>query len=206
MSNDLVALVADVQQEKTLVTLLSERTQALGIRPITVTMLNHPRKDAGVFREAADFLAVYQPPYYDHALVLLDCSWDGSPGTPTAIQSTIKGHLHARGWPDDRCEVIAIAPELEAWVWATSPVVPDVLRTTWEDIHALADQHGYWMDDAAKPHHPKDLLEAVLKHQRRPRSSAVFQELARRVGVRRCQDPAFSLLRETLSRWFPSQS
>ncbi len=138
MSKDLVVLVADIQQEKTLVTLLSERTQALDIRPITFDIFNHPRKDAGVFREAADFLAVYQSPQYDHALVLLDCSWDGSPGAATVIQSTIKGRLHAKGWREDVCEVIAIDPELEAWVWSTSPVVPDVLRTTWEDIRELA--------------------------------------------------------------------
>lgn len=205
MSKGLVVLVADTQQEKTLGTLLGERTQALGIRSITFDIRSHPRKDAGVFREAADFLSVYQSPQYDHALVLLDCSWDGSPGTATAIQSTIKGHLHSRGWREDACEVIAIDPELEAWVWATSPVVPDVLRTTWVDIRELARRHGYWSDEGAKPHHPKDLLEAILKQQRRPRSSAIFQELARRVGLRQCQDPAFSLLRETLVRWFPSQ-
>lgn len=138
--------------------------------------------------------------------MLLDCSWDGSPGAATVIQSTIKGRLHAKGWREDVCEVIAIDPELEAWVWSTSPVVPDVLRTTWEDIRELARHYNYWVDEEAKPHHPKDLLEAILKQQRRPRSSAVFQELALRVGLRQCQDSAFSLLRETLWRWFPSQS
>jgi hypothetical protein len=43
MSKDLVALVADVQQEKTLETLLRERSQALGIRPINFDIYRHPR-------------------------------------------------------------------------------------------------------------------------------------------------------------------
>jgi hypothetical protein len=48
------------------------------------------------------------------------------------------------------------------------------------------------------------LLEAVLRQQGRPRSAAVFQELADRVGLAGCQDPAFVLLRETLVGWFGS--
>lgn len=202
MNKELVVLVADIQQEQTLATLLRERGPSLGIRPVTLDILRHPRKDPGVFHEAADFLAAYLAPVYDRALVLLDATRDGAPGDADFLRQALLRKLIAVGWPRERCEVIVIAPELEIWVWANSPVVPEVLRTNWAAIRDLADRHGHWREGAAKPHEPKALFEAVLWQTHRPRSGAVFQELARRVGLADCQDPAFVLLRETLVRWF----
>lgn len=206
MQGDLVALVADVQQEKTLETLLGERQRSLGIRSVTTQIYRHPRKDAGVFHEAADFLAPYLRSH-ERALVMLDVAWDGAPdGGAQAIRDRLLGQMEIKGWSADRCRVIAIEPELEAWVWATSGVVPDVLRTTWEEIRSLADRLDCWEAGRPKPSAPKELLEALLRQQRRPRSSALFQELARRVSLGGCQDPAFVLLRETLVHWFGKTS
>jgi len=87
-------------------------------------------------------------------------------------------------------------------VWSASPAVAEILRTTWDDIHALGRQRGYWIEGEVKPMRPKELLDAILRQQRRPRSAAIFQELARRVGLAQCQDPAFTLLRDTLALWF----
>jgi hypothetical protein len=202
VSKDLVALVADVQQEKTLETLLRERSHSLGMRAITFDIYRHPRQDAGVYHEAADFLAPYRPPQYRHALVLLDWVWDGAPGDVAFLQSTLLARLGQSGWAAEVAQVIVLDPELEAWAWAASPHVPQVLRTQWGDIHALAQAHGFWRVDEAKPHQPKELLEAILARQRRPRSAAIFQELARRIGLAHCQDPAFVLLRQTLQQWF----
>jgi len=202
VSKDLVVLVADVQQEKTLETLLGERQPSLGMREITFDIFRHPRHDAGVYHEAADFLATYQPPQYAHALIVLDQAWNGAPEDAASMRQAIGQGLQARGWATEAYEVIVMEPELECWVWASSPVVPDVLRTTWDDIRALARQHAYWADGEMKPSQPKELLEAILRQQRRPRSSAIFQDLARRVGLAQCQDPAFTLLRETLALWF----
>lgn len=198
---DLVVLVADVQQEKTLETLLRKRQPSLGIRTIVFDIFRHPRQDPGVFHEAAEFLGPYTSSH-DHALVLLDAAWEGAPGGAGHLCSELVRRLGAKGWGPERCQVIVIRPELEAWVWADSAMVPAVLRTTWDDIHALARRQGYWDEGRPKPDEPKALLEALLRQQRRPRSSALFQELARRVGLARCQDPAFVLLRETLVSWF----
>jgi hypothetical protein len=199
---DLVVLVADVQQEATLTVLLQERYQALGIRPITTEIYRHPRKDSGVCHEAAEFLATFQPPTYQHALVVLDCAWEGRPGDAAYLQSTIVQSLQASGWPADDCAVVAIDPELENWVWSRSSHVPEVLRTTWDDIRALGQQLNCWQQGQLKPHDPKRLLEGVLRRQRRPRSSAIFQELARRISLAGCQDPSFVLMYDTLRRWF----
>jgi hypothetical protein len=205
MSKDLVALVADAQQEQTLLTLLRERGPSLGIRSVTFDIFRHPHKDPGVFHATADFLAGYRPPAYDRALVMLDAAWDGAPGNADFLRQALLGKLTACGWTQDRCQVIVIDPELEIWVWANSPIVPEVLRTSWEAIRVLADRHGYWREGAAKPHEPKALFEAVLWQTRRPRSGAIFRELARRVGLAGCQDMAFVLLRETLAGWFGSK-
>lgn len=202
MSKDLVVLVADVQQEKTLETLFRERYQALGIRSFTFDIYRHPRKDAGVYHEAADFLRTYQPPQYLHALVLLDQAWDGRPGDAAAIQRDLLTRLHQTTWQADNSEVIVFEPELEVWVWVDSPHVAGVLRMDWNEIHALAQNQGYWVVGQSKPHQPKELLEDILARQRRPRSAAIFQALAQQVSLARCQDPAFLLLRRTLQQWF----
>jgi hypothetical protein len=91
---------------------------------------------------------------------------------------------------------------LEAWVWANSRHVPDVLRTKWDAIHKLGQERDYWPAGTLKPSRPKELLEAILRQQNRPRSLSIFQDLARRVSVRNCQDPAFNLLQQTLASWF----
>lgn len=200
MSKGLLALVADVQQEKTLATLLHERQPSLGIRPITFDIFRHPRNDPGVYHEAAALLAPYVSAY-DYALVVLDAAWEGAPGGGVLRQSLMES-LQRSGWAPDHYQVVVIDPELEMWVWADSPVTPEVLRTTWADIRALAQRRDYWRAGQAKPHAPKALLEGVLRQQRRPRSAAIFQELARRLGLASCTDPAFVLLREKLAEWF----
>lgn len=200
--SDLVVLVADVQQEKTLETLLVIRQRSLRIRNVTFQIFRHPRKDPGVFHEAADFLAPYHSSH-EYALVLMDAAWDGAPtGGPDSMRSTLLEQMVQKGWDEDRCQAIVIEPELEAWVWAASNVVPLELRTTWDDIRNLADQLQCWETGQAKPSQPKELLETLLRQQRRPRSSALFQNLAKQVSLDGCQDPGFVLLRDTLNRWF----
>lgn len=201
--SDLVALVADVQQESTLKTLLNERRQSLHIRPITCEVLRHPRKDPGVFHESHGLLDLYRP-RYARALVMLDREWSGAPGDVAYQRQDVLRRLQASGWQTGSCEVIVCDPELEMWVWSGSEHVATVLRATWDEIHALASARGYWTAGAAKPSRPKELLEAILKQQNRPRSSAIFQQLAKHVGLARCQDPAFILLRDTLRQWFGS--
>lgn len=88
MTKDLVVLAADIQQEKTIETLLRDRHAALGIRAVTFDIFRHPRKDSGVYHEAHDFLRPYQQ-IYNRALVLLDCEWSGSPGDSMMLQIQI---------------------------------------------------------------------------------------------------------------------
>ncbi len=201
MSKDLIVLVADIQQEKTLETLLHKRYKSLQMRQITFDIFRHPGKDPGVYKEAARFLKPYQREY-DHALVVLDREWRGAPGDAVYLRNNLQQRLYNNGWNASNAEVIVIDPELEIWVWSDSPVIAEELRMTWNKIRQLAQQRGDWATDQVKPSRPKELLEAILQQQDRPRSSALFQTLAARVGLMRCQDEAFIQLRQTLQNWF----
>jgi len=199
---DLVILVADIQQEKTIQTLLDERRPALGLGSVTFDIFRHSGHDPGVYRQAGAFLAALAH-QYRYALVLLDVAWDGSPGNAEEIEQTIQADLDQHSWRG-RSAAIALDPELEVWVWASSPHVPTELGMTWQQIKELAEEKGYWSPDEAKPTHPKELLEEVLYRTRRRRSSALLMGLARSIGLAACRDAAFVRLRETLRAWFPA--
>lgn len=200
---DLIILVADIQQEKTIQTLLEARQPSLGVRSVVFDVWRHPAHDPGVYRGAGAVLAPFTR-QYRHALVLLDVAWEGSPGDAAEMERTMQADLDRRGWKG-RSRVIALDPELEVWIWTKSPHVPSELGMTWDQIRALAEEEGYWAEGAAKPARPKELLEDVLYRTRQHRSSALFVRLARRVGLRTCQDAAFLRLRETLRAWFPAE-
>ncbi|AGY59500.1 methylation-associated defense system protein MAD4 [Gloeobacter kilaueensis] len=202
MTKDLIVLVADGQQEITLKTLLTERRQSMGIQNITFDVFRHPRRDPGVFHEADKFLDLFMPPAYAHAIVLLDREWEGSPGDAQHQRQLIVQRMQLSGWPEDTFEVIVIDPELEAWIWSTSEEVATVLRLSWQEIKEIAHSKGYWPAGWAKPTRPKELFTEILRQQRRSSSDAIFQALARKVGLTRCQDPAFLLLCNRLRDWF----
>jgi hypothetical protein len=199
---DLVILVADIQQEKTIQTLLRERRRSIKCGAVEFDVFRHHHKDPGVYGEAGAFLTTFTG-QYRYALVLLDVAWPGSPGDAAQIETSIQRDLDRRGWRD-RSVVNALNPELEAWVWADSPHVPQVLGMTWEQIKKLAEDKGYWSRDATKPTYPKELLEDILYRTRKPRSSALSVGLARQVGLEGCSDNAFMRLCGILREWFPA--
>jgi hypothetical protein len=198
---DLIALVADIQQEKTLATLLDLRCESLHIRKPTFEIFRHAEHDPGVYNKAGDFLNVFVN-QFRYALVMLDAAWEGSPASASVIAKKIQTDLNSKGW-QNRSEVIVFDPELEIWVWADSPHVPRALGTNWEVIRVLARARAYWHAEASKPHQPKELLQDILEQTNKRRSSALFEQLAKSVGLERCQDAAFLQLRQTLQSWFP---
>ena len=198
---DLIVLVADRHQERTVSTLLTKRPQSLGIRevPIDLDIRRHPEHDPGVFDKAGRFLSIFAR-RYQHALVLIDAEWGGL--SAEKIEEKIQDDLNENGW-EGRSAVIVIDPELEIWVWSTSPHVPRLLGTNWETIKDLGNQTGYWQEGETKPSRPKELLGVVLHRTRKPRSGKLYRQLAEKVGLSRCQDDSFRRFRETLQGWFP---
>jgi len=200
---DLIVLVADVQQEKTVQTLLDKRCRSLGIRSVSYDIFRHQTRDPGVYRGAAALLASFTQ-QYSRAMVLLDVAWDGSPDDAMAIEEAIQKDLDARGWRD-RSVVIALDPELEAWVWSDSPHVHQELGLSWTQIREMGQRSEHWPASESKPTRPKELLEDILRATKKRRSSALFIHLAERVGLGACRDRAFMRMRNALREWFPPQ-
>ncbi len=120
-----------------------------------------------------------------------------------ALENQVETQLHSTGW-DDRARAIVIDPELEVWVWSDSPHVPAALG--WKgDLPALRRwliEHRLWTEDQPQPDDPKAAMEKILRINSRPRSSSIYEDLARKVSLQRCHDAAFLKLRETLVAWF----
>lgn len=113
--------------------------------------------------------------------------------------------LFGAGW-QGRCEVVVIAPELEAWVWSASPSVAQVMG--WESTHKLRrwlQEQSLWPEQSAKPPGPKKAYETALRQVKKARSAQIFAQLAEKVSYKGCQDASFNLLLATLRGWFPPQ-
>ncbi len=204
---DLVVLVADADAEIVIKTLLNKRAQALGIRPITSKVIRYHGRDSGVFLHAHNLLRPYQT-QATYALVMLDREGSGREHRMTAeqMEADIESRLRADGWqtPDgrSRAAVIVLDPELEIWVWSRSPHVPRVLGLDANRPEQVLEQFDCLPN--GKPKRPKEALQKVLREARKPRSSAIYQELAERVSLQ-ASERAFDKLRYTLQGWFPSQ-
>lgn len=208
---DLFVVVPDLDAENTLATLLCDRQQALGIaldfepiRPPQGDLLRYAGRDSGCYKAAVNLL---RPPQrtHRHAILCFDrhgCGADESPRTE--IEGKIEEQLQRIGWDEGTVAVIVFDPELEAWVWSDSPHVATTLG--WEGdgntLQSFLESEGLWAPFSAKPDDPKEAMRRVLKERRQPGTAQLFNELARRVSLQRCQDPAFSKFKRTLRSWF----
>lgn len=202
---DLVVLVADLDMEETIAGLLP-RHQSLGIKTLDYDIFRHPQRDAGCWKNAADFLKMFIN-QYAHALVMFDHQGCGQEKRdPAELRETLNQQLTKSGWAAGSTEVIIFQPELEVWVWSDSSKVDDCLgwanRTP--DLRTWLKTKNWVKDDAIKPENPKEAMQAALRVVKKPFSASVFKALARQVSLNRCTDDSFRLFRATLQRWFPA--
>lgn len=135
-------------------------------------------------------------------LLVFDQAWQGNRhATAVDTERAVRARFAPLGIAG-RAEVVVIEPEIEAWVWSSSPHVGKVLG--WDGNHAtlrdwLSNQ-GLWPDNTPKPPDPKAAVEAVLSEQRTPRSSSLYRQLAEKVSLKGCQDAAFLRFREFLKQ------
>ena len=61
---------------------------------------------------------------------------------------------------------------------------------------------GRWRTGEGKPDRPKEAFDAALREVGKPYSPSVFEDLAAKVSINRCVDPAFDKFRSTLQQWF----
>jgi hypothetical protein len=199
---DLVVLAADGQIESTVRGLLT-RGQSLQTRAITADVYVHPEKDPGCLLRGHDFLRPFCR-QYERALILCDRDGCGQEDLPReTLEEQIEERLAKSGWRG-RAAAVVLDPELEIWVWSDSREVDRVLGWTGRQP-GLADwlvSQGYCTAGQGKPNSPKRAFEEALQIARKGRSSAIYHQLAQRVGLNRCTDPAFLKLKGLLREWF----
>jgi hypothetical protein len=202
----LIVVVPDSHADATLKSLLSQNIR-LQIRPIEYQVQLFARRDPGCLRDSHEFLRPFIK-QFDHAIVMFDREGSGQDDkTREELEAIVQGNLDRSGW-HDRSSVIVFDPELEIWVWSDSPEVDAVLGWSGRSP-ALRDwmkQQNFLVQGEQKPMRPKEAMLAALKEVRRAPSASVFHDLARRVSLNRCIDPAFVKFRKVLSEWFPPTS
>jgi hypothetical protein len=116
----------------------------------------------------------------------------------------VEGLLSVNGWAD-RCGVVVIDPELEAWAWGDYARLASQIG--WKDQNQslpewLVERGYLCAGSLAKPDKPKEAFEAVARLLRVKRSSALYQQLANRLRFEDCADPSFLKLTTLLQTWF----
>ncbi|RME72381.1 MAG: hypothetical protein D6784_13620 [Chloroflexi bacterium] len=201
---NLIVLVADTDAEWVVRTLLEYRHRALGIPRLTFKVIRHPMRDNGVYHQAVTILRPYLQ-QAEYALVLLDREGSGQEHqSAEQIENILETALQENGWrqPDGRSRagVIVLDPELEIWVWSSSPHVPRILGVSSEQLEAILSRR-FPRQANGKPARPKEAMLAVLKESQRPFSARIFQELASRVSLR-TKERAFTKFCRLLQQWF----
>jgi hypothetical protein len=199
---DLIVLVSDRNMEATIRGIL-DRYQSLEIRPVRPDIRRHPEKDSGCRMSGVEYLSAFLN-QYEHALLMFDREGCGQENMPVEDHENELNHaLSESGW-GRRGGVIVLDPELEIWVWSDSPHVATVLGwgDPYPDLKNWLQHKGLWSPGLTKPDRPKEAMEATLRHAHKPRSSSLYQELAKKVGLAKCTDRAFIKLKNILQLWF----
>jgi hypothetical protein len=201
--SDLVVLTADKNMKFALQGLLA-RPQDLGIHQVAAVFYIHPERDPGCLLRADTFLRPFVR-RSAHAIVMFDREGCGKEKKmKSELEQRVTEALSRSGWAK-RAAVIAIDPELENWVFSDSPEVDAAMG--WSGNHPPLRtwllERNYLAPGQIKPAHPKEAMEAALRHARMPRSSSIYGSLAQQVNFARCTDGAFQKLKATLQAWFP---
>jgi len=199
---DLVVLVADKNMEFSLRGIL-QRTKALGIGEIDFEIYQHILRDPGCFLNGHQTLLRFLNKFR-HALVMLDREGCGRENkTREELESEIEARLVSSGW-GNRAAAIVIDPELEIWVWSDSPEVDAALgwKGNSPSLRTWLENKGFFKDNYSKPDFPKKAVEEVLREVRKPRSASIYKQIADKVSLKRCKDPAFQKLKDKLVQWF----
>jgi hypothetical protein len=194
--------VPDKNLEQTLRALLT-RHRSLHTRAFEFDVYVHPENDPGCLQRAHEFLRPLSKRYH-HALVVLDR--EGS-GQESATREELEAHIGEQlgiAW-GERAAAVVVDPELESWLWSDSPHVETVLgwKDRSPDLRSWLVEEGFLESGKPKPARPKEAVGKALWLVRKPRSSALYHQLAGKVSFRRCTDPAFARFQELLRGWFP---
>jgi hypothetical protein len=204
---ELVVLAADQDIEYALKGLLA-RSQALRIRSITADIFRHPQRDPGCAQHGVAFLSHFSERYH-HALLMFDYAGSGKEQgqQPKELQEMLNQEFAGSVWRE-RARTIVLSPELEAWLWSNSPHVAHVAgwKNRQPSLRRWLTEQGWLQRGKVKPDRPKEAFQAALREARTQRSSSLYQQIAEKVSLQRCEDRSFQEFRDILRSWFPQDS
>ena len=205
---DLFIVVADLDSENVIKTLLLKRQMALQISLdfINEDLLRYAGRDSGCFTDAVDILRPMQRKYH-RAMIIFDRVGSGSEDRSAGdLEIEIETHLTNSVWPQGSVAAVVIDPELEAWVWSGSPHVSKVLgwKAGNQPLQQFLNQKGLWPAGQPKPSDPKMAMEQAVRKVRQPLVTNLFADLAATVSVVGCKDRAFLKFVQKLQHWFPA--
>ena len=162
--------------------------------------------DPGLYRRGGELMRPYHADY-QHAVVIADEEWGGSPGADEMVRA-LRAHLDAAGWVGARGLPLVVSPEADVWLWSDSPHTATALGwPSWDTLRPALEGEGLLLAGEQKPARPKEAAEWALRQgpKRIPRSSKLYREVSGNVSVRRCQDPALMAFVRQLQAWFPME-
>ena len=194
---DLFVLTADADMQAVLKTILA-RHQALGIRKISFLVDRHPMRDSGMVKDGPELARMQvQKDQYARLVLIWDHEGSGHQGEASSAVAEITKRLDRASWIG-RSGGIAIAPELEEWIWHNPESVAKQLGLPRDRLDA-----EFARRDAAAG--PKELLEYLfLRTLRRRPLPRDFEEIASVASVRQWMaSESFGALVAMLRSWFP---
>jgi hypothetical protein len=145
---------------------------------------------------------------YQHAVVIVDEEWEGSPGADD-IARRLRAHLDDAGWSEAISLPLVVRPEADVWLWSDSPHSATALGwASWDVLRPALEQHGLLAAGRRKPERPKEAAEWALRNcgKKAPRSAALYRQVSSQVSIQRCEDDALSRLLDALRTWFPAEA
>ncbi|MFZ4616679.1 MAG: methylation-associated defense system protein MAD4 [Rectinemataceae bacterium] len=163
------------------------------------------QNDPGLFLRAAELLSP-RLGQYRHAVVMLDAEWEGAP--PAEEQRMkIEAALHRAGWPVGSIAAIVVEPEIDAWLWTGKIHTSRALNwESYEELERFLVARRMIEPGEQKPGRPKEAAELALREKGKPRSAAIYRQVAEHASIERnCDEPGLRYLVETMRWWFPAE-
>ncbi len=208
---DLVVITADADMEAVMKAVL-QRPLALGIRRVDHEVRRHDGRDSGLFQYGPEATRSLKGTFR-HLLLLWDFHGSGQEhkATPESSAANLQLRLDAISWKGVSVAV-AIAPELEEWLWHSTDAIRKWLG--YADESQLNTWLGEFSTQQGKPVElvkrelPKELFQFVChrrwKRQARVQDYAQIAEVASLVDWQ--SSPTLKAVTEQLRTWFPPQT
>jgi hypothetical protein len=199
-TRDLAILVADDTMRLVVSAGIENWLTKPGVSPMTYSLLTSPTKDAGVLLRAHETL---RPLCRTHrfAAAVFDYHGCGAEHQLTTEQAAarVQALMEQNGWRN-RAKAICIDPELERWVICTHARLEKELGQSSRWVRTTLASAGYDPDKEGKLADPKSAWEELLRKARKRKSAALLANLASRLPLERCLDPAFQELAQFIKQ------